>query len=66
MPQGVQFFQGFSFSADLRDGFPRDSSLLSVAGFSVQITESFDEDVEEAGEDEVEKLADRPRTTMGT
>ena len=39
---------------------PHDSSLivslLSVAGFSVLITVSCDEDVEEAGEDEVEEL----------
>ena len=43
----------FSVAADPRDGFPGDSSLinslLSVAGFSVLITVSCDEDVEEAG-----------------
>ena len=43
----------FSVSADQRDGFLRDSSLtvslLSVAGFTVLITESCEEDVEEAG-----------------
>ena len=42
----------FSVSADPRERFPRDSSLiislLSVAGFSVLITVSCDEDVEEA------------------
>ena len=58
------------FSADPRDGFPRDSSLivslLSVAGFSVPITESRDEDAEEVGEDDVEKLVDKPGTTSGT
>ena len=50
--------------------FLRDSSLiislLSVAGFSVLITVSCDENVEEASEDEVEELVDRPRTTNGT
>ena len=60
----------FSVSAYPRDGFPRDSSLivslLSVAGFSVGVTVSCDEDDEEAGEDEVEELVDRPRTTNGT
>ena len=60
----------FSFSADPRDGIPRNSSLtislLSFAGFSVLITVSCDEDVDEAGEDEVEELVDRPRTTNGT
>ena len=60
----------FSASADPRDGFPRDSSLiislLSVAGFSVLITASCDEDVEEAGEDEEEELVDRSGTTNGT
>ena len=54
----------FSVSADPRDGFHRDSSLivslLSVAGFSVLITVSCDEDVEEAAEDEAEELADEP------
>ena len=44
----------FSVSADPRDGFAHDSSLimspLSVAGFSVLITESCDEDVEESCE----------------
>ena len=55
----------FSVSAAPRDGFPRDSSLiislLSVAGFSVLITVSCDEDVEEAGEDEVEELRRQAR-----
>ena len=59
----------FSVSADPRDGFHRDSSLiislLSVAGFSVLITVSCDEDVEEAVEEEVEELVDRPGTTSG-
>ena len=36
------------------------------AGCSVGVTVSCDEDVGEAGEDEVEELADRPRTTKGT
>ena len=39
--------------------------LLS-AGFSVLITVSCDEDVEETGEDEVEELVDMPGTTNGT
>ena len=60
----------FSVSADPLDGFLRDSSLtislLSVAGFSVQTTVSCDEDVEEAGEDEVEEPVERPGTTNGT
>ena len=60
----------FSVSADLCDRFHRDFSLiislLSAAGFPVQITVSCDEDVEEAGEDEVEELVDRPGTTNGT
>ena len=41
-------------------------SLLSAAGFSVPVTVFCDEDVEEAGEDEVEELVDRPGTTNGT
>ena len=60
----------FSVSGDPRDGFPRESSLivshLSCAGFSVLTTESCDEDVEEACEDEREELVDKPRTTNGT
>ena len=60
----------FSISADPRDGFPRDPSLiisfLSVEGFTVLITVSCGEDVDEASEDEVEELVDRPRTTNGT
>ena len=55
----------FSISADPRDGFLRDSSLvislLSAARFSVQITVSCDEDVEEVGQDEVEELVDETR-----
>ena len=60
----------FSVSADPRDGLPRDSSLiislLSDAGFSVLITVYCDEDVDEAGEDEVEELVDTPGITNGT
>ena len=60
----------FSVSADPRDGFHRDSSLiislLSVAGFSVLITEACDEDDEEPGEDEVEELVDRPGTVRSS
>ena len=60
----------FSVFARSGNGFHRDSSLiislLSVAGFSVLITVSFDEDVEVVGEDEVEQLVDKPGTTHGT
>ena len=45
---------------------PHSYSLLSVAGFSVLITVSCDEDVEEVGEHEVEELVDRPGTANGT
>ena len=66
----LHFCLGFSVSADPRDGFPRDSSLiislLSVAGFSVLTTASCDEDVDEVGEDEVEGLVDRRGTTDGS
>ena len=59
----------FSVSTDPRDEFHRDSSLIlpliSVAGFSVLITVSCDEDVEEAAEDEVEELVGKPGTTNG-
>ena len=55
----------FSVFADPRDGFPLNSALLlpllSIAGFSGPITESFDENVEEESEDDVEKLVDKPR-----
>ena len=65
----LHFIFMFSVSADARDRFHRDSSLiislLSVAGFSVLITVSCDEDVEEAVEEEVEELVDRPGTTSG-
>ena len=40
--------------------------LFLLLDFSVLITVSCDEDVEEAGEDEVEELVDRPGTTNGT
>ena len=60
----------FSVSAGSCNGFTRNSalilSLLVAAGFSVPITESCDEDVEEVGEDEVEELVDRLGTTNGT
>ena len=42
------------------------TTLLSAAGFSVLITVSYDVDVEEVGEDELEELVDKPRTTNGT
>ena len=50
----------FSVSADLCSGV---LPLLSVAGFSVSVTESCDEEV---GVDDVEKLVDKPGTTDGT
>ena len=57
-------------SADPRDGFLRDSSLiislLSVAGFSMLITVSCDEDDDEVGVGVVEELVDKPETTNGT
>ena len=60
----------FSVSADPRDAFPGDSSLmislLSAAGFSVLITESCHEDDEEVGVGVVEELVDKPGTTNGT
>ena len=46
----------FSVSAD----------LLVDAGYSVEVTVSCDEDIGEVGEDELEELVDRPRTTTGT
>ena len=70
MPPVPLFDLLFSLSDDPCDGFHRDSSLiislLCVAGFSVPITLSCDEDVEEVGEDEVEEVVDRPGTTNGT
>ena len=63
-------FFGFSISADLWNGSRRanDSSLalslLLVAGISVWVTVSCDEDVGEV--DEVEELFDKPGTTNGT
>ena len=60
---------GFSVSAGSCDGFPgTDSlifSLLSVAGYSVVVTVSCDEDVGEVGENGVEELVDKPGTTNG-
>ena len=59
-----------SFSADSCHEYPRanDSSLvrslLLVAGISVSVTVSCDEDVAEV--DEVEQLVDKPGTTNGT
>ena len=61
---------GFSISAGPCDRFPCAStlvvSLLTVAGCSVGVTVSCDEDVGEVGEDEVEELVDRPGMTNGT
>ena len=60
----------FSVFAGSRNGFPRNPvlilPLLSAAGFSVPITESCDEDLEEVGGDDVEELVDKPGTTNGT
>ena len=39
--------------------------LVSIAGFSVPITESCDEDVEEVCEGDVEQLINKPGTTSG-
>ena len=65
----VVIFLGFSISVDSCHEFPRadESSLafsfLLVAGFSVSVTVSYDEDVGEV--DEVEELADKPSATNG-
>ena len=60
----------FSVSAGPCDEFPRTSSLtlslLADAGCCVGVTATYDEDVGEAGEDEVEELVDGPGTTKGT
>ena len=64
----------FLVSEGLCSGFLRNSSLvlpiLSVAGFSVYLlmsnTESYDDDVEEVSENDVEEFVDKPRTTNGT
>ena len=45
---------------------PHSYSLLGVAGCSVGVKVSCDEDVGEVGEDEVEELVDRQGTTNGT
>ena len=61
---------GFSVSATPRDESPRTSSpifsLLVDAGRSVGVTASCDEDVEDARENALEELVDRPGTTIGT
>ena len=63
----LHFSLCFQFLLFLAMGFPGDSSLtvslLSVAGFSVLITVSCDEDVEKAGVNEVEELVEIPGTT---
>ena len=63
------FLFWFPVSAGPCDEFPRTSpltlSLLVDAGYSVGVTVSCDEDVE-VGEDELEELVDRPRTTICT
>ena len=51
----------------LRDESPHSySQHLSDAGCCAGITNSCDEDVGDVGEDELEELVDRPRTTIGT
>ena len=59
-----------SVSASPCDEFPRTSflmlSLLADAGCSVGVTVSCDEDAGDVGEDELEELFDRPKTTKGT
>ena len=67
------FLFGFSiFLLILCNGSPRanDSTLvlplLVVAGSSVSVTVSCDEDVGEVDGDEVEELVDKPGTTNGT
>ena len=66
----LHFYLCFSVSADPRDAFPGDSSLMislpSGAGFSVLIRESCNEDDEEVGVGVVEELVDKPGTTNGT
>ena len=61
---------GFSISAGPCDRFSCTCSLvlslLLVAGISVSVTVSFDEDVGKVGEDEVKELVDKPGTTNGT
>ena len=63
----LSFLFGFSVSAGPRDESPRTASLmlslLVDVGCSMGVTASCDEDV---GEDELEELVDRPRTTNGT
>ena len=66
----MSFSFGFSVSAGPRDEFPRTPSLilslLADAGCCVGITASCDKDVGDIGEDELEELVCRPRTTKGT
>ena len=67
-PSLSSFFFGFSVSVGPRDESPRTQSLilslLVDAGCSVGVTASCDEDVGDVGEDEVEELVDRARTTV--
>ena len=62
----------FWFLSVYAAGFPSSLvlPLLSVAGFSVYLltsnAESYDEDVEEVGVDDVEEFVDKPGTTNGT
>ena len=65
----VLIFSGFRFLLVLATSFlvlPHSYSLLGVAGCSVGVMVSCDEDVGEVGEDEVEELVDRQGTTNGT
>ena len=66
----LHFYLCFWFLLIHATGFSCDTaptiSLLSVAGFSVLITVSCDEDAEEEGVGVVEELVDKPGTTNGT
>ena len=66
----VVFIFYFSVSAGPCDRFPCTSSLilslLSAAGCFGGVTVSYDEDVGEVGEDELEELAGPGRDELGT
>ena len=68
--RGLHFFLCFRFLLIHATVFPvtlhSQSHFFLLLDFSVLITISCDEDVEEAGEDEVEELVDRTGTTKGT
>ena len=68
----LHLYMCFRFLLVYAAGFPSSLVLphLSVAGFSVYLltsnTESYDEDVEEVGVDDVEEFVDKLVTTNGT